>query len=82
MQTMVYLKWTRGELVTLEMDALYTEIDDDGWVHREVGISANGQVIHPLTPTTGFGIIAAADCRHTTPSYEYNTRRSARSSAG
>jgi hypothetical protein len=50
---MIYLKWTRTELATLDMDALYTEVDDDGWVQREVGIGANGLVIHQLTPTTG-----------------------------
>ena len=30
---MIYLKWTQSELATLDMDALYTEVDDDGWVH-------------------------------------------------
>lgn len=50
---MIYLKWTRSELATLEMDALYTEVDDDGWVQREVGITSSGLVIHHLTPTTG-----------------------------
>jgi hypothetical protein len=50
---MIYLKWTRSELATLEMDALYTEVDDDGWVQREVGIASNGLVIHHLIPTTG-----------------------------
>jgi len=50
---MIYLKWTRSELATLEMDALYTEVDDDGWVQREIGIGSNGLVIHHLTPTTG-----------------------------
>jgi hypothetical protein len=50
---MIYLKWTRSELATLDMDALYTEVDDDGWVQREVGISAGGLVIHQLVPTTG-----------------------------
>ena len=49
---MHYLKWTRSELATLEMDALYTEVDDDGWVQREVGIGDDGLVIHQLTPTT------------------------------
>lgn len=49
---MIYLKWTRSELATLEMDALYTEVDDDGWVQREVGIGPTGIVIHQLTPTT------------------------------
>lgn len=50
---MIYLKWTRSELATLDMDALYTEVDDDGWVQREVGISATGLVIYHLVPTTG-----------------------------
>ena len=49
---MIYLKWTRSELATLDMDALYTEVDDDGWVQREVGIGPTGIVIHQLTPTT------------------------------
>jgi len=49
---MIYLKWTRSELVTLDMDALYTEVDDDGWVQREVGVGPTGLVIHQLTPTT------------------------------
>ena len=50
---MIYLKWTRSELATLDMNALYTEVDDDGWVQREVGIGDNGLVIHHLTPSTG-----------------------------
>ena len=50
---MIYLKWTRSELATLEMDALYTEIDDDGWVQRELGVGPTGLVVHQLTPTTG-----------------------------
>lgn len=48
---MIYLKWTREELATLEMDALYTEVDEDGWVHRELGVGSDGLVIHQLTPT-------------------------------
>lgn len=48
---MFYLKWTRTELATLDMRALYTEIDEDGWVQRELGIDANGLVRHQLTPT-------------------------------
>jgi hypothetical protein len=50
---MFYLKWTRSELATREMVARYTEVDDDGWVLREVGIAANGLGIHLLVPTTG-----------------------------
>lgn len=49
---MIYLKWTRSELVTLDMDALYTEVDEDGWVQREVGVCAEGLVVHQLTPST------------------------------
>ena len=48
---MIYLKWTQCELATLEMDALYTEVDDDGWVQREVGVASDGLVVHHLTPT-------------------------------
>jgi len=48
---MIYLKWTQCELATLEMDALYTEVDDDGWVQREVGVASDGLVIHHLIPT-------------------------------
>jgi hypothetical protein len=50
---MFYLKWTRSELATLDMRALYTEVDEDGWVQREVGIGHNGIVSHQLTPTAG-----------------------------
>ena len=49
---MIYLKWTQTELVTLEMDALYTEVDEDGWVQREVGVCAEALVVHQLTPST------------------------------
>jgi hypothetical protein len=49
---MFYLKWTRSELATLEMRALYTEVDEDGWVQREVGIDGDGRVQHQLTPTS------------------------------
>ncbi len=48
---MIYLKWTQSELVTLEMDALYTEVDEDGWVQREVGVCSDGVVVHQLTPS-------------------------------
>ena len=29
---MFYLKWTPSELATLRAGALYTEVDEDGWV--------------------------------------------------
>lgn len=48
---MIYMKWTRSELATLEMDALYTEVDEEGWVQRELGVGADGLVIHQLTPS-------------------------------
>lgn len=49
---MIYLKWTQSDLASLEMDALYTEVDEDGWVQREVGVCSEGIVIHQLTPST------------------------------
>jgi hypothetical protein len=49
---MIYLKWTRGELATLEMGALYTEVDEDGWVQREVGVGTDGLIVHQLIPST------------------------------
>lgn len=48
---MIYLKWTTCELATLEHDALYTEIDEDGWVQRELGVSADGRVAYQITPS-------------------------------
>lgn len=48
---MFYVKWTRSELATLEMRALYTEVDEDGWVRREVGIDCDGTVAHQLVPS-------------------------------
>ena len=47
---MIYLKWTTSELATLEHDALYTEIDEDGWVQRELGVSA-GKVTYQVEPS-------------------------------
>lgn len=48
---MIYLKWTSTELATLRGDALYTEIDEDGWVQREVTLSSDGVVSHRLVPS-------------------------------
>ncbi|MBN1238480.1 MAG: hypothetical protein JXB36_08250 [Gammaproteobacteria bacterium] len=57
---MVYLKWTASDLVTLELRELYTEVDDDGWVQRELGVDFDGYVTHQLVPTSArpgwFGI--------------------------
>ena len=49
---MFYLKWTRSELATLDMRALYTEVDEDGWVQREVGVGQDGLVQHQLRTTS------------------------------
>lgn len=48
---MFYLKWTSSELATLRSGALYTEVDEDGWVQRELGIGADGLVTHQLVPS-------------------------------
>jgi hypothetical protein len=47
----IYLKWTQSELATLNMGALYTEVDEDGWVQRELGIGDDGLVTHQLVPS-------------------------------
>ena len=47
---MIYLKWTPSELATLGAGALYTEIDEDGWVQRELGIGDDGLITHQLVP--------------------------------
>jgi hypothetical protein len=48
---MFYLKWTRSELATLPAGALYTEIDEDGWVQRELGVGDDGLITHQLVPS-------------------------------
>jgi hypothetical protein len=48
---MIYLKWTRSDLATLPIGALYTEVDEDGWVQRELGIGDDGHVTHQLVPS-------------------------------
>ena len=49
---MFYVKWTRSELATLEMPALYTEVDEDGWVQRELVVADDGSVAEQLIPST------------------------------
>jgi hypothetical protein len=49
---MHYLKWTRSELASLATPALYTEVDEDGWVQREFVIDDEGSVAETLVPTT------------------------------
>ena len=48
---MIYLKWTSSELATLDLGALYTEVDEDGWVQRELGVDDDGLIIHQLVPS-------------------------------
>ena len=48
---MIYVKWTRAELATLETPALYTEVDEDGWVQRELEVSDDGTVAEQRIPS-------------------------------
>jgi hypothetical protein len=50
---MIYLKWTREELATLEMPALYTEVDEDGFVQRELLVDDDGMVAEQTVPALG-----------------------------
>lgn len=48
---MIYMKWTPCELATLRAGALYTEVDEDGWVQRELGVGEDGLITHQLVPS-------------------------------
>lgn len=48
---MIYLKWTTSDFATLDYEALYTEVDEDGWVQRELGVGGGGAVEHRLVPS-------------------------------
>jgi hypothetical protein len=48
---MIYVKWTRSELATLKNPALYTEVDEDGWVQRELAVTDDGTVAEQLIPS-------------------------------
>ena len=48
---MIYFKWTRSELATLKNPALYTEVDEDGWVQRELAVTDDGTVEDQLIPS-------------------------------
>ena len=48
---MIYVKWTRSELATLKNPALYTEVDEDGWVQRELAVTDDGTVADQLIPS-------------------------------
>lgn len=61
---MIYLKWTSSDFVTLDFEALYTEVDEDGWVQRELGVGDDGAVEHRLVPCDAspgwFGLVRLA----------------------
>ena len=48
---MIYMKWTLDELATLESSVLYTEVDEDGWVQRELTVESDGTIAEQLVPT-------------------------------
>ncbi len=48
---MIYMKWTTDEFATLASSVLYTEVDEDGWVQRELTLGADGTVEDQLVPT-------------------------------
>lgn len=46
---MYYCKWAEDEVVPLRLDdivSLYTEIDSEGNVLRELGLNKDGQIVH------------------------------------
>ena len=47
---MLYVKWGEHNIKGLEskdgISILYTEIDDEGTVSREIGLDSNGDVVH------------------------------------
>jgi len=49
---MIYVKWTQSELATLKTPALYTEVDEDGWVQRELAVADDGTVAEQLVPNS------------------------------
>ena len=48
---MIYVKWTCAELATLKQPALYTEVDEDGWVQRELVVADDGTVAEQCVPS-------------------------------
>lgn len=46
------MKWTTDELATLRSSVLYTEVDEDGWVQRELTLSPDGRIAEQLVPTS------------------------------
>ena len=49
---MIYMKWTTDEFVSLNTSVLYTEVDEDGWVQRELTKRSDGTVADRLVPTS------------------------------
>ncbi len=54
---MLYIKWTEQDIAELsafdKIYFLYTEIDDDGNVRKEIGIDNHGNIIHK-SPSTKY----------------------------
>jgi hypothetical protein len=48
---MIYMKWTTDDFATLRSSVLYTEVDEDGWVQRELTLGADGTIEEQLVPT-------------------------------
>jgi hypothetical protein len=48
---MIYMRWTPSELATLNQAELYTEVDEDGWVQRELTLASDGSVAELLIPS-------------------------------
>lgn len=44
---MIYLKWTQDEAeFPQSIRVVYTEVDAEGRVHREIGVDRSGAVVH------------------------------------
>jgi hypothetical protein len=46
---MCYIKWTQDDIDGLEelgIDLLWTEVEDNGFVAREIGFAKDGHVVH------------------------------------
>ena len=54
---MLYIKWTEQDIAELsafdEIAILYTEIDNEGDVHKEIGLNNDGKLIHK-SPSAGY----------------------------
>jgi len=54
---MLYIRWTEQDIAELsafsEITILYTEINDEGEVLKEIGLNNEGKIIHK-SPSTGY----------------------------